>query len=99
MPAISINIAEIDKRLAAISENLRNLVEQAAANSGAADEELMSERIAEQEAEFQRLTKQRDEFSKSLFAAQSSSSWQAERSRTEISNRHKMKRRRSDRIL
>ena len=46
MFAISINIAEIDKRIAALRENLRNLVEQSAAYSGAADEELMSGRIA-----------------------------------------------------
>jgi predicted nucleic acid-binding Zn-ribbon protein len=63
MFAISINIAEIDKRIAALRENLRNLVEQSAAYSGAADEELTSGRIAEQEAELQRLTKQRDELS------------------------------------
>jgi hypothetical protein len=37
------------------------LIEQAAAFSGAADEELMSERIAEQEARLEDLTKQRDE--------------------------------------
>jgi hypothetical protein len=36
------------------------LVEQAAAYSGAADEDLMSRRIADQEAELERLTKQRD---------------------------------------
>jgi capsule polysaccharide export protein KpsE/RkpR len=54
------NIAELDARIAEIRENLRELVEQAAAYSGAADEELMSRRVADQEALFQRLTKQRD---------------------------------------
>jgi hypothetical protein len=54
------NIAELDARIAEIRENLRELVEQAAAYSGAADEELMSRRIADQEALLQRLTKQRD---------------------------------------
>jgi hypothetical protein len=39
------------------------VVEQAAAYSGAADEDLMSRRIAEQEAELELLTKQRDELS------------------------------------
>ena len=41
---------EIDARIAAIRENLRELVEQAAAYSGAADDELVSRRIADQEA-------------------------------------------------
>ena len=63
MPDILPKIAEIDERIAAARENLRDLVEQAAANSGAAGEELISRRIAEQEAELKRLTKQRDELS------------------------------------
>ena len=63
MPDILLKIAEIDGRIAALRENLRELVEQAAAYSGAADEDLMSQRIAEQEAELERLTKQRDELS------------------------------------
>jgi hypothetical protein len=65
MPDILLNIAEIDERIAAVRENLRELVEQAAAYSGAADEELMSRRIAEQEAELELLTKQRDKLSQS----------------------------------
>jgi hypothetical protein len=60
MSDVSLNIAEIDERIAALRENLRELVEQAAAYSGAADEDLMSRRIADQEAELERLTKQRD---------------------------------------
>jgi hypothetical protein len=55
------DVAEIDERIAAARENLRELVEQAAAYSGAADEELMSQRITEQEARLELLTKQRDE--------------------------------------
>jgi phage host-nuclease inhibitor protein Gam len=54
-------IAEIDSQIADIRENLRELVEQAAAYSGAADDELTSQRIADQEALLDRLTKQRDE--------------------------------------
>ena len=61
MPDISLTIAKIDERIAALRENLRELVEQAAAYSGAADEDLTSRRIAEQEADLQRLTKQRAE--------------------------------------
>jgi hypothetical protein len=64
MPEIPPNIAEIDDRIAALRENLRELVEQAAAYSGAADEDLMSRRIADQEAELELLTKQRDELSR-----------------------------------
>ena len=60
MPAEALNLAEIDARLSVVRDNLRELVEQAAAYSGAADEELMTARIAEQEAELERLTKERD---------------------------------------
>jgi hypothetical protein len=54
------NIAEIDAQIADVRENLRELVEQAAAYSGAADDELVSQRIADQEALLERLTEQRD---------------------------------------
>lgn len=64
MRDILLNIAEINDRIAAARENLRELVEQAAAYSGAADEDLASQRIAEQEALLERLTKRRDELSK-----------------------------------
>ena len=63
MPDIMLNIAEIDHRIAALRENLRRLVEQAAAYSGAADEDLMSQRIADHEAQLELLMKQRDELS------------------------------------
>jgi len=63
MPDIRLNIAELNDRIAAVRENLRELVEQAAAYSGAADEDLMSQRIADQEAELELLTKQLDELS------------------------------------
>ena len=64
MADIFLTIAELDERIAAVRENLRELIEQAAAFSGAADEDLMSQRIADQEAELELLTKQRDELSK-----------------------------------
>jgi hypothetical protein len=60
MPDPQPNIAEIDERIAEVRENLRELVEQAAAYSGAADDELVSQRIADQEALLERLTAQRD---------------------------------------
>ena len=66
MLAIRLEIAEIGERIAVVKENLRGLVEQAAAYSGAADEELTSRRIAEQEAELERLTKQSDELRRSV---------------------------------
>ena len=42
MPEMSPNLAEIEGRIAVLRENIRELVEQAAAFSGAADEELVS---------------------------------------------------------
>jgi hypothetical protein len=53
------SIEELDARIAGVRENLRDLLEQAAAYSGAADEELVSQRIAEQEAQLDSLTKRR----------------------------------------
>lgn len=41
--------AELERRIAVVRENLRILVEQAAAYSGAADEARTADRIAEQE--------------------------------------------------
>jgi hypothetical protein len=61
MADIPLNLAEIDQRIAAIRENISELVEHAAAYSGAADEELAAARIAEQEAQLELLTRQRDE--------------------------------------
>lgn len=61
MPDPLLNIVEIDARIAILKDNLRELVEQSASYSGAADDDLMSRRIAEQEAELELLTKRRDE--------------------------------------
>ncbi len=63
-PDTTLSLAEIDRRMAVIRENLRTLVEQAAAYSGAADEELMARRIADQQEQLDLLTKQRDELTK-----------------------------------
>jgi hypothetical protein len=59
-PDDSLRIAALDERIADVTENLRELTEQAAAYSGAADDELASERIEEQETELDRLRKERD---------------------------------------
>jgi hypothetical protein len=65
MPDIPLTLAEIDQRIAAIRENLTQLTEQAAAYSGGAVEELTAQRIADQEAQLDLLTKQRDELTRS----------------------------------
>lgn len=41
--------AALDRRIAVVRENIRTLIEQAAAYSGAADEARTADRIAEQE--------------------------------------------------
>ena len=57
----SLTLAEIEERIAAVRENLTELTEQAAAYSGGAVEELNAQRIADQEAQLDLLTKQRDQ--------------------------------------
>jgi len=53
-------ISELDQRIAMIRQNINDLVEQAAAFSGAGDESRAADRIAQQEQELARLTKLRD---------------------------------------
>lgn len=55
-----LDLVEIDDRIAIVRTNLRELVEKAAAQSGAGDEDLLSDRIAAQEEELKRLTEQRE---------------------------------------
>jgi arsenate reductase-like glutaredoxin family protein len=55
-----LSLAELDERLSVVRDNLRELVEQAAAFSGAADEERMTSRISEQQAQLEQLTKERE---------------------------------------
>ena len=57
---INSTLAELNERIAIIEDNLRDLVEQAAAYSGGSDEERASDRIAEQQQELDTLKKQRD---------------------------------------
>ena len=52
-------LAELDKRIAVVRENIRTLTEQAAAFSGAADEDRVATRIAEQDDLLQKLLKER----------------------------------------
>jgi hypothetical protein len=51
---------ELDDRIAILRDNIRQLIEQAAASSAAADEDRNAERIAQQTAELEKLVKQRD---------------------------------------
>jgi len=57
----TLSLPELENRIAVLRDNIRQLVEQAAASSGAADESRNADRIAEQTEELERLIKQRDE--------------------------------------
>ena len=52
--------ADLDARIAILRDNIRQLTEQAAAFSGAADEDLNADRLNEQQAELEKLVRQRD---------------------------------------
>jgi uncharacterized small protein (DUF1192 family) len=56
----SLSLAELDDRIAIIRDNIRQLIEQAAASSGAQDEERTSGRIAQQQEELEKLVMKRD---------------------------------------
>jgi hypothetical protein len=56
----SLSREELDDRIAILRDNIRQLVEQAAALSGAANEDRTADRIAQQNEELERLIKQRD---------------------------------------
>ena len=55
-----LSLAELEQRIAIVRDNIRQLIEQAAAFSGAEDEERNADRIAEQTEELDELVKQRD---------------------------------------
>jgi hypothetical protein len=56
----SSSLPELEDRIAIIRDNIRQLVEQAAASSGAEDEVRNADRIAQQTEELEKLVKQRD---------------------------------------
>lgn len=60
----TLSLPEVEDRIAIVRDNIRQLIEQAAAYSGAADESRNADRIAEQEEELQRLLAQRDALAK-----------------------------------
>jgi hypothetical protein len=56
----SLSLAKLEQRIAIARDNIRQLIEQAAAQSGAEDEDRNADRIAQQQEELDRLIKQRD---------------------------------------
>ena len=56
----AVALAEIENRIQLVQDNLRQLVEQAAAYSGAADEERNADRIADQQAKLDALLQERE---------------------------------------
>jgi hypothetical protein len=59
-----LSLDQIEDRIAITRDNIRQLIEQAAAYSGAGDEERNADRLAQQEQELEALVKQRDEMLK-----------------------------------
>jgi uncharacterized small protein (DUF1192 family) len=60
----SLSLVELEQRIAIARDNIRQLIEQAAAQSGAEDEDRNADRIAQQQEELDRLVKQRDQLLK-----------------------------------
>jgi hypothetical protein len=56
----SATLIDLDARIAAVRENIRDLTEQAAAYSGGADEARNADRIAAEEAALAALLKERE---------------------------------------
>jgi hypothetical protein len=52
-------LQDLEGRIAIARDNIRQLIEQAAAQSGAGDESRNADRLANQQAELDRLTKER----------------------------------------
>jgi hypothetical protein len=60
VPDNAATLIELDARIAMIRDNIREVVEQAAARSGASDESLSADRIAAYEAQLKEAIKQRE---------------------------------------
>jgi hypothetical protein len=56
----TLSLPDLEGRIAMLRDNIRQLIEQAAASSGAGDESRNADRIADQQAELDKLVKQRD---------------------------------------
>ena len=59
-----LSLDQVEARMAIVRDNIRQLIEQSAADSGAANEARNADRLAQQQAELETLTKQRDEMLK-----------------------------------
>ncbi len=55
-----LSLPELNNRIAILRDNIRQLMEQAAGSSGAANEERTAERIAQQQDELDAMVKERD---------------------------------------
>jgi hypothetical protein len=60
MPS-NLSLAELDRRIAVLRDNIRQLIEQAAGASGGQNEERTADRIAQQTAELDKLVLEREE--------------------------------------
>jgi hypothetical protein len=59
-----LSLDQVEARMAIVRDNIRQLIEQSAADSGAANEARNADRLAQQQAELETLSKQRDEMLK-----------------------------------
>jgi hypothetical protein len=55
-----LSLPELNNRIAILRDNIRQLMEQAAGSSGAANEERTAERIAQQQDDLDALVRERD---------------------------------------
>jgi uncharacterized small protein (DUF1192 family) len=55
-----LSLPQLNNRIAILRDNIRQLMEQAAGSSGAANEERTAERIAQQQDELEALVRERD---------------------------------------
>ena len=59
-----LSLDQLEDRIAIVRDNIRQVIEEAAAQSGAGDESRNADRLADLQAELERLTKERDAFLK-----------------------------------
>jgi hypothetical protein len=59
-----LSLDQLEDRIAIVRDNIRQLIEQSAADSGAANEARNADRLAQQQAELKTLTEERDELQK-----------------------------------
>jgi hypothetical protein len=59
-----LSLDQVEDRMAIVRDNIRQLIEQSAADSGAANEARNADRLTQQQAELESLSKQRDEMLK-----------------------------------